>query len=197
MSQHTAQISSSASVAKATASSPRRGKLLELAHRLEDLGRRVEGFIDEQLEQLEQASLLVQSQPQQSGATTTEDLQQHREAWEREQRDEIRKIEEDRRALADAWVRLEAEQRQAISKRDAKRDTARRVSDVGDSEESEQEADAGLPSRATGRKKLKAADESGGNGRQAMDASTRQAMMRQFQQLRSDVRKHAQRRQQC
>lgn len=196
MSQRGGKHGTSRSLENATGPSPRRGKLLELAHRLEDLGRRVEGFIDEQLEHLEQAGTVLQQQAQQTPATSPEELERHREAWQREQRDEIRQIEEDRRVLAEAWIRLESEQRQVLAQRDTMRDTPRRASEEIE-EDSSEPAATNETSRSRSRKKQKSRDENKENGRPAMDASTRQAMMRQFQQLRSDVRKHAQRRQQC
>jgi hypothetical protein len=192
MNQRSGQHTTSGPGAQATARAPRRGKLLELARRLEDLGRRVEGFIDEQLVHLERAGALLQSQPEQQRASP-EDVERLRDAWEREHREDIRKIDEDRRLLAEAWVRLEAEQRQVVAARDTKRDVPRSTRHENESgDDSANEAP-----RPVSQKKKKTADETKENGRPPMDPSMRQAMMRQFQQLRSDVRKYAQRRQQC
>jgi hypothetical protein len=93
-------------------------ELLELAQRLRGIADRVEDFVSEQCRRLllalQDCAGGIDAEP--DGASSSE--------WEEERRRLLEQIQRDRVLLADAWERLEVEQRRLLAERAALADAA-------------------------------------------------------------------------
>lgn len=121
--------------------------------------------------------------PQGTGGPAAEaDLDRHKANWEQTRREEVRRIEQERTLLADAWQRLETEQRnllaQGPSVNHTPPPTTRTVKSGG--------AAAVTESLVGASPELSNA----GDAEPSRPSVPRELVLVQFEQLKSDVRRH-------
>jgi hypothetical protein len=159
------------------------------AQRLKALATRLEDFVAVQCDRLRGArqELAVEG-PSPPGTTPTElnqlleEFEQMRNQWEQNRSQEVQRLKEDAARLVEAWQRLEAEQRQILSRQASARALGMPVERLG--------IGALHPARSA---------ESGGvsSPLPAIDANAATPLSayrstNQFQQLRRELQRHAQ-----
>lgn len=175
--------------------SGRRRDVLHCAATLEALARKIEQFLDGQFRRLEQ--VLEQCRraalDTEAAGASQNDLDSERAAWQRQRDEEIRRIEQERARLAEAWERVEADQRalaaQSRSTRQ-RRAAGLAISPNGGHDEHRASPERERPTKEPGKSRPADADY---DSSQSLDELVRQSVITQFQQLKNDVRKHAQR----
>ncbi|MFW6125307.1 MAG: hypothetical protein ACOC46_04095 [Pirellulales bacterium] len=162
-----------------------RADLESYASRLQRLARDVAAYLGEQLERLESALDQLDRAPsgEPADAAARHELEAQRAEWERTRRAELRQIEQDADLLADAWRRLEAEQRQLLGK----------GAESGRASAPADHDDAGRPVRNGARGQHGRHDDPSDREPDSygVDRAVRDSVIRQFEQLRGDVRRHA------
>jgi hypothetical protein len=186
-----ASLGTTAELADSLGSSAPDSGVLQAARRLERLAKHVESSLAEQFRQLDE--LLTQTPPPpraeevQDGARS--EFAQKRTAWERERSEEFHRIEQERAQLSESWARVEAEQRRLLAEEALLRaqSNANRESRTRRSQDARAEnADQAAGSEAEQDSKQAAAAA-------ARESAMRQTVLVEYEQLKSDVQKHARR----
>lgn len=148
--------------------------LERLLSRMGQLLSNVEDFVTERVEQLvEQSTAMSPSVPEAAGASVKQ-LMAAREAWERERETQVSQLQHDQELLAEAWQRLEAEERRLIGQRNERKVVAARPV----------ENTAAL-NAAVAASEEKTEDRA--------NTKNNELMMLQYQQLRREMQRHSQR----
>lgn len=164
---------------------PASAKVVELARRIEQISREVNEFLMARFEALEHAlgRRHTDGAQRESSQRDTEALSQQRAQWEQEKRADVKKLEADRVSLAEAWERMEAEQRKLLIDRAA----CERVPAMAETPGTNGNATAEVAPVASQVVPAKSVNED-------LEKAVRESVLMQFQQLKNDVRSHARRR---
>jgi hypothetical protein len=162
---------------------------VEYAQRLQKLAAKVEQFLGEQCARLDEATrgLAQAASAGSNPRSLAQDFERQRAAWELERSAELRQIEEQRNLLSEAWSRLESEQRRLL----VQRNSLRLESAMGGTARRDEVSSAPVAATSPADSAQLRVGESGGA---TLTEQDRRAVMMQFQQMKSDVRKYAQRR---
>lgn len=167
------------------------GLVRRAAGELERLAKRVESSLIEQFREFE---LLLARNPGSDGENDAREQElaefaRRRSAWELQRGEEVSRIERERAQLGEAWARLEAEQRRILAEDALRRAQASSAREANVSRAHDTSADAVVrigpavwsetatqPSPASARETV-----------------SRDSVMGEYEQLKSDVQKHARR----
>lgn len=148
--------------------------LKRLLSRMGHLLSNVEDFVTARVEQIiEQSSASGTAATEPSG-TSVKQLMAAREAWERERETQVNQLQRDQELLAQAWQRLEAEERRLIGQRNERKVVAAK---------SVESTPAASPAVTAMEEKVD----------DRANTKNNELMMLQYQQLRREMQKHSQR----
>jgi hypothetical protein len=171
---------------------PDKSSSLQAARSLQAIARNLENFLVAQFRQLDE---LMASRPAPSSSEGSSDvlraeLQRQQAAWERQKNEEFQRIEQERDLLGEAWTRVEAEQRRILAEDALRRAQASNV----------RELPAGGPARELAAVPTEHAENSrptDANSSRALDITRdtvlRESALVEYEQLKSDVQRHARR----
>jgi hypothetical protein len=159
------------------------------ARGLRDVALRIEDFLMEQVERLEDAieTTLKHGQFTDPPPPATDDLEDERRRWEVEKQREWKRIQGDAAQLAQAWQRVEIEQRRLLAERNASR-----VVSATDREPLGAENDT-WSTRTTDHAQPPWSDQATCQPGADQPLMTQESAILQFQQLRREMQKHSQR----
>jgi hypothetical protein len=175
-------------LAEGLAAAPPKSVWLQAAGRLEELARKVEQTLAEQFRILDE---LLANQPRFASANGVQEAERaeftrRQTAWERQRNEDLFRIEQERHQLSGAWVQLEAEQRRLLAEEALIRARANAAPQAAPSDEVQEEPATVLrapSSDATPRAAY-------GSPR---DQVSRESVLVEYEQLKSDVQRHARR----
>jgi hypothetical protein len=186
-SDRVANFGTAADTADNPATSTPGNSVLQAARRLERLTKSVESSLAEQFRQLDE---LLAHTPNHGADESREaarsEFAQKRSAWERERSEEYVKIERERNQLGDAWARVEAEQRRLMAEEALLKAQANAAPERGSGRARETAETPNAPGTAE-------AEAAQAEAKAARDNAARQTVLVEYEQLKSDVQKHARR----
>lgn len=166
-----------------------RVNMMDAGRRLYRLARSIEDFLIEQSRQLD--AILDRCQTaatlEQATQTNQAEFALQQTAWERRKNEDLQLIEQERTKLGQEWVRLEAEQRRLLAEEALRRTQASTI----------HKAPVARPpvmSGETAEAKATPSNREETSPIGSAPAPTRGAILVEYEQLRSDVQKHARRR---
>jgi hypothetical protein len=158
--------------------------------RLRDITARIETFLLRQMERLERTLEQWPAAPSvgsESLQRMMEDFEYCKKTWEVERTRELERIQQDSARLADCWLKLEAEQRRALSERQP---LPGKQASLAVPQSIAEAYGLGKKSKKKTDEAISAEHKSGGNG---ADSTTPELDLLEFQQLKREIQKHIRR----
>jgi len=157
------------------------------AQELRQLSSQVEAFLLRQLERFEQELIDVQTQDETHySADVIAELEAAKQLWENQRAEELARIQDDSRRLAEAWAKLEEEQREVLRQRAAQQASGGAAATSGKS--------TSVPTSSERARNLVAAPSGPGTVQRSAPAPAGHKNQLQFQQLRREMLEHARQR---
>lgn len=176
---------------------PASAKVVELARRVEQISHEINEFLMARFEALEHALRRRNADQAQreSSQRDAEALSHQRAQWEQEKRADVKKLEADRVSLAEAWERLETEQRKLLIDRAACERVPAMAETPGTSGNATTEVAPAAPHAVASQVAMSPSQVAHAkSANEDLEKAVRESVLMQFQQLKNDVRSHARRR---